>query len=167
MKRRTLMLAAGLLVTGLVNHAILEKERQLRDGVRVLLPLAPVDPRSLVQGDYMRLRYELERDLLQILPKEARQNDDGFLLVRVDEHGAASLQQRVRERPEPLPAGMLALQYRIRHGQLKLASNAFFFEEGKGAVYQPARFGEFRVNEAGGLLLTGLYDAGYRRLGGD
>ncbi|HEX5277495.1 MAG TPA: GDYXXLXY domain-containing protein [Fluviicoccus sp.] len=165
MKRRVLMAAAGVLVMGLVNHAILEKERQLRDGVRVLLPLAPVDPRSLMQGDYMSLRYELERELMQALPKESRQTDDGFLLVRVDEHCVASLRQRLRERPNALPAGMLALQYRVRHGQLKLASNAFFFEEGKGAVYQPARFGEFRVNESGGLLLTGLYDAEYRRLG--
>ena len=165
MKRRNGMVVAGLLVLGLVNHAIYEKERQLHDGVRVLLPLAPVDPRSLMQGDYMRLRYELERELMQSLPRDARQTDDGFLLVRLDDHGVASLQQRVPEQPEALPAGMLALQYRVRHGQLKLASNAFFFEEGKGPVYQPARFGEFRLNEAGGLLLTGLYDADYRRLG--
>ncbi len=29
----------------------------------VLLRLAPVDPRSLMQGDYMRLNYELARQL--------------------------------------------------------------------------------------------------------
>ena len=29
----------------------------------MLLELAPVDPRSLIQGDYMRLDYAIARDL--------------------------------------------------------------------------------------------------------
>ncbi|MFX7329222.1 GDYXXLXY domain-containing protein, partial [Acinetobacter baumannii] len=34
-----------------------QKEMLLKEGQLVLLPLAPVDPRSLMQGDYMALRY--------------------------------------------------------------------------------------------------------------
>ncbi|KIG15596.1 putative membrane protein [Enhygromyxa salina] len=48
---------------GLVIGASLQKERVLSTGQTVLLPLAPVDPRSLMQGDYMILRYELEDEL--------------------------------------------------------------------------------------------------------
>lgn len=163
--RRGLMAVFGILILLLVNQAVLDKERQLRDGIRVLLPLAPVDPRSLMQGDYMRLRYALERELMQTRSGAQRDTDDGFLLVQLDEHAVATLKQVERTRPDTLRPGELALQYRIRRGQLKLASNAYFFPEGQAAVFQPARYGEFRVNDDGGLLLTGLYDADYRRLG--
>ena len=62
--RRHLAVLLGLVILLLVNRAIWDKEQQLRDGRVVLLALAPVDPRSLMQGDYMRLRYAVETDAL-------------------------------------------------------------------------------------------------------
>ena len=38
------------------NGSILSKEDLLKNGKLILLELAPVDPRSLMQGDYMSLR---------------------------------------------------------------------------------------------------------------
>ena len=43
------------------NVAIYRNERLLASGETLYLELAPVDPRSLMQGDYMRLRYAVER----------------------------------------------------------------------------------------------------------
>ena len=37
---------------------------------------------------------------------------------------------------------------------MKLATNAWFFEEGSAERYEPARYGEFRVDADGELLLT-------------
>lgn len=54
-----------LLLLGYFNWSIYQKEQTLRDGQLVLFELAPVDPRSLMQGDYMNLRYrEATSDLL-------------------------------------------------------------------------------------------------------
>jgi hypothetical protein len=55
-----------------------------------------------------------------------------------------------------LASGEMYLRCRVRDGRLKFASNAFFFEEGQGPIYQDARYGEFRVDRDGDLLLTGL-----------
>ena len=44
-----------LLVLAVVNGAILKKQAVVESGERVVLKLAPVDPRSLMQGDYMIL----------------------------------------------------------------------------------------------------------------
>ncbi|MCQ9617884.1 GDYXXLXY domain-containing protein [Paenalcaligenes niemegkensis] len=53
-------LAVGLIIClGVANVDIWSKERLLREGQRVVLELAPVDPRSLMQGDYMALRYQI------------------------------------------------------------------------------------------------------------
>ncbi len=47
----------------LLTKSIIEKEKMLDEGKLVLLRLARADSRSLVQGDYVRLRYEISRDL--------------------------------------------------------------------------------------------------------
>ena len=63
-----------LLALGGPTTAVLQKERLLRQGRPVLLELAPRDPRSLMQGDYMDLDYALARTLQAHpdLPREGR-----------------------------------------------------------------------------------------------
>jgi len=39
------------------------------------------------------------------------------------------------------------LQYRIRGGKVKFASNAFFFAEGTAGIYEKAKYGEFTEAE--------------------
>ena len=54
------LLALSALATVAVdNIGIADKENTIAKGQKVYVPLAPVDPRSLMQGDYMRLRYTL------------------------------------------------------------------------------------------------------------
>ena len=60
--RKALALAAGVLVLAIVNWTIYSRERQLAEGRVVLLALAPVDPRSLMQGDYMALRFKIANE---------------------------------------------------------------------------------------------------------
>ena len=52
---RILIITNLLLLLGYLNWSIYQKEQTLRDGQLVLFELAPVDPRSLMQGDYMYL----------------------------------------------------------------------------------------------------------------
>ena len=70
---RGLIGLGALLVLGAVNGAIVGKERIRRDGELVFLALAPVDPRALMQGDYMALRFALVREL------ESGEASDGSL----------------------------------------------------------------------------------------
>ena len=55
---RILIIANLILLLGYFNWSVYQKEQTLKDGQLVLLQLAPVDPRSLMQGDYMRLNYK-------------------------------------------------------------------------------------------------------------
>ena len=48
-----------LLVLGFFFFNIIKNESVLNDGEIVLLRLRPVDPRSIMQGDYMALRFSL------------------------------------------------------------------------------------------------------------
>jgi uncharacterized membrane-anchored protein len=144
----------GLLVLGAVNLSIIGKERIRRDGEIVYLELAPVDPRSLLQGDYMALRFALTRDLdrLDTFPP-AREGETRLAPVTLDA-------RRVAHSANGEGGAALNLRYRIRGGQVWLGTNAFFFEEGTAERYTGARFGEFRVDRASGeAVLVGLRDA--------
>ena len=53
--RRLLVLGGLLLVLAVANAIIVDKQRILGASQLVLLELRPVDPRALLQGDYMQL----------------------------------------------------------------------------------------------------------------
>jgi uncharacterized membrane-anchored protein len=160
--RKTIAIAAGLLVLAAVNWSIYGREQLLANGRVVLLELAPGDPRSLMQGDYMALRFRVETDLTAS-GREAAQAEDGFIVVKIGERGVGSFVRR--DAGEPFGTGEARLRYRVREGRVKFATNAFFFQEGTGRLYERARYGEFRVAPNGELLLRHLVSEKFERLG--
>lgn len=150
---RGLIVLGALLVLGAVNVAVVDKERIKRDGETIYLPLAPVDPRSLVQGDYMALRFAIADAIERRNAADQRRQYNGevaFVSVKVDDRRIASLSD------EPV-AAFIKLRYRIRSGRVWLGTNAFFFEEGTGNRFRGASYGEFRVDrESGEAVLVGL-----------
>jgi uncharacterized membrane-anchored protein len=149
--RSAIALIACVIVLAIVDWSIVKRERHLEHGRVVYLELAPVDPRSLMQGDYMALNFAVARDAQAAL-RDARQADDGRIVVTVGADGVARY-ARI-DAGQPLAANEMRLRYRIRAGEMKFATNAWFFEEGTAARYAPARYGEFRVDSDGELLLT-------------
>lgn len=149
-----LMLGAALLLIGF-NYAVWSKTQTLERGAIVKLKLAPVDPRALLTGDYMTLNYEIAAQLRS--RTSGAHAVDGFAIVELDEQGVGKL-AGLSETLPALNAKQLALQFRQREGQVKFATNAFYFQEGQGKAFEAARYGEFRVNAKGELLLTHLLD---------
>jgi uncharacterized membrane-anchored protein len=166
-----LAILSGVLILAAVNLSIYRREQLLQHGRFVLLELAPVDPRSLMQGDYMALRFQVAN---QAFPNfqwgSQRATDgvkamvpDGALVVNVDQHQVAHF-QRIAKPGEVLAPNELLLRYRIRNSQIKFATNAFFFEEGQARLYEKARYGGFRVADNGDMLLSSMHAADYTLL---
>jgi uncharacterized membrane-anchored protein len=164
-------IAALVIVLVAVNWSIAGKERHLAEGRIVYLETAPVDPRSLMQGDYMALRFVVANEVHKVLPKARDQRRwrrdvdaaDGYAIVHLGERGIGSF-RRIHA-GEPLSEGEIRIRYRVRNGEVKFATNAFFFQEGHAGLYQPARYGQFRVDDAGELLLVAMFDQDLNRLG--
>ena len=156
--RKSLALFAGVLVLVIVNWTLYARERLLAEGRVVLLELGPVDPRSLMQGDYMAVQFRIAADA-----RRAGEGRDGRIVAKVDERGIGSFARR--DDGSPLAGDEVALRYRVRDGRVKFATNAFFFQEGRGADYAGARYGELRVAPSGEVLLTGLRDKDLAHLG--
>jgi uncharacterized membrane-anchored protein len=147
---RVLTVAGAALVLGAVNYSIAGKEDVIRNGETVYLELAPVDPRSLMQGDYMALRFRLAEEL-----EAAR---DGASFAARERRAALDLDAR---RVATLAAGVgeAEIAFKIRQGRVWLGTNAYFFSEGSAERYEQARYGVFRLRRADGeAVLVGLAD---------
>ncbi|MFO7706359.1 MAG: GDYXXLXY domain-containing protein [Halopseudomonas sp.] len=164
-RRWPALLGAWLLVMVATTMTVIGHERTLRDGQLVLLELAPVDPRSLMQGDYMALDYALNRELEAQMALQQMQSGEqsAYALLAVDEWGRTSFVglADAADRADD----QVSLRVRQQGSRFSLGPDAFFFQEGTAGVYQQARWGGFRVAENGTALLVSLHDEELKALG--
>ena len=149
--------AAVLLILAASALSIWRFEQTLATGQTVILELAPVDPRSIMQGDYMALAYAIDREL----PDDAAQFS--YVWLTTADKAAASLHSLSTQLPQQ--QGMVGLLLRQRDGIYSVGPNGFFFAEGTAAVYEAARYGQFKVDSSGKALLTALLDENLQLLG--
>ena len=161
-----------VIVLGLSNFKIAEYEHILDDGEPVILELAPVDPRSLMQGDYMELRFAIADDIREATPRTYNEGaasynnvpswSKGFALLRKDERGVAQLCRVSEHVPEDFgactPGILMPYKSHASWPYVSLPSEQYFFAEGAEPYYAQARFGEFKVTKDGVALLVGLRD---------
>lgn len=176
-KRLGVALAVALAVGTPLSMAA-SKERIKETGELVLLPLAPRDPRSIMQGDYMVLRYTYPREVSQGGERTWPTNrwtganapstwpSEGALRLTLGDNGVVELAEPETEAMGPLADNQARLKYRVRRGRVKIGAESFFFEEGQASAFSGARFGGLRVSSSGEAVLVGLYDSDAHELGG-
>lgn len=141
------------------NYSIVKKEELLKDGQLVLLELAPVDPRSLMQGDYMELRYKISEDIdYDNMPKR------GYCVVVLDQNNKAE-RVRFQKGLTPLNQGEYLIEYTAPdEWNVNIGAESFFFQEGHAEKYEKAKYGGVKVDKDGNSLLIGLYDEQLRKI---
>jgi uncharacterized membrane-anchored protein len=160
MTRRRLVLVGLVVALGGPLTLVAQKEWTLRHGEQVFLALAPVDPRSLIEGDYMRLAYAVNDEVRAQL---ASLPPDGWLVVTVDAERRGTFARLDDEMP--LAANEVRLRYRSRHEEVRVGPDAFYFQEGDAELYAKAKYGELRVTGSGDAVLVGLRDEALQPLG--
>ncbi|SEL53215.1 Uncharacterized membrane-anchored protein [Roseateles sp. YR242] len=151
----TALLAFGVLSVVVVNLLIYQKEQLIREGRPVFVRLGPVDPRSLMQGDYMQLSYTLPGLGWLSVSGRPMWGARPMVAVRLDERGIVQ-SPRMLKPGEALPAGMVPLQLTPTRSGWTLVTDAWYFREGEGGRWAPARYGEFRLLPDGRALLVNL-----------
>jgi uncharacterized membrane-anchored protein/uncharacterized membrane protein len=160
-------MAAGLIVLGSVLTAmavgggVWRNEGTLANGRPLYVALAPVDPRSLMQGDFMALRFALP-------PSSLSSSSTGSLggmkaIATLDARGVATVSALSPTVPS-LAANQIAIELTWKHGRWIVATDAFYFKEGTGRRYEAAKFGEFRFTGSGRPILVGLATADLQRI---
>ncbi len=141
------------------NHSIAKKEELLKDGQLVLLELAPVDPRSLMQGDYMALRYKISENIdFDNMPKR------GYCVVVLDQNNRAN-KVRFQKDFTPLNKDEHLIEYTASDKwNINIGAESFFFQEGQAGKYEKAKYGGVKIDKDGNSLLVGLYDEQLRKI---
>ena len=171
---------------GAVNYKVQQFEDVLATGKPVVLKIAPADPRSLMQGDYMVLNYAIlsEFQQSQVLPEsnESLESNEpidtvesnettgidesspsekkAYILVHLDKNHVATFCEEQSEIPTDFKhcTPNVYLPIRYKGGWLpRLPSQDYFFAEGKGEYYAQAEYAEYRFKD-GILLLARLLD---------
>jgi uncharacterized membrane-anchored protein len=156
--RHLLILIITIIVLAVINLKIYDKEQLLAKGTTVLLKLAPRDPRSLMQGDYMELRYDIASE-----PALRAAERDGYLVISIDDKQVANF-KRIYKESTALATDEHLLQFRKREHDIRLGAESFFFQEGQAKCYENASYGEIRLAGSGESVLVGLRDAEFKRL---
>lgn len=155
--RQLAIAAAVLLILAVSALTIWRFEQTLASGQTLIFELAPVDPRSIMQGDYMALAYAIDREL----PDDAGKFK--YVWFSLSDQGIASLHSLNNDLPKQ--PGLIGALLRQRDGIYSVGPNGFFFAEGTAAVFDAARYGQFKVDSSGKALLTGLLDENLQLLG--
>ena len=150
-----MVFAANLvLVLAFFAFSVVQKETLIGNGSEVLLQLAPVDPRSLMQGDYMALHF-------QILSEIESPSESGYIVVKV---GGDKVAERVRvQSGKDVREGEIVIRYKTDLGRLTIGADNYFFQEGSAKKFENAKYGLLKVDSEGNSILVGLCD-GDRRL---
>lgn len=160
--RKLAIIAIILVFLGAFGVAVAQKEKQLANGQVVLLALWPVDPFSLIQGHYVALDFELASAIHEALAADelkylaARQ---GTAIITLDENKVGRFKRL--DNDEPLAAGELKLRFKLRKGEVLLASGAFFFQDGYARYFENAQYAELRLDSHGRPLIANLLNSDF------
>jgi uncharacterized membrane-anchored protein len=149
-----------LLFSGFMTYSITRNEKTLAEGQPVFLELAPQDPRSLMQGDYMQLAYrmaDISLDSLRSLPST------GFCVIRLDDRNIGQL-LRFQSNRKPNKIGEILIPFHNNHQRLSIGAESYFFQEGNADKYEMAKYGMLMVSNDGNSLLSALCDSTLRPL---
>jgi uncharacterized membrane-anchored protein len=166
----------GACLTLAVMASVAIKEWKLAHAERVTLAIRPVDPRSLFQGDYVTLAYEIERVEIPA-GVAAKEGDTVWLLLQADAQGVARPSGVTLEKPSSGIAIAGTLSYfdacpeneTCRTARIDYDIGQYFIAEGKGHAIEDAASNDqesVRVEAAippdGQAILVGVTANGVR-----
>ncbi|EPG72845.1 GDYXXLXY protein [Leptospira fainei serovar Hurstbridge str. BUT 6] len=150
-----LNLAVILLIVGVETF---KKERLRETGELVLFTLAPVDPRSLMQGDYMQLAYDITRSNFT-----EELSSSGYIVFSLDENKVATF-IRFQNELEPTAGNERKIKYHRHESEISFGAEEFFFQEGAGPIFANAKFGALRIDSKGNGILVGVFDKDHNEI---
>ncbi len=160
-QRRTavwLLAAITLLQLGILSVQTARSEWQLAHDQTIKLELAPVDPRSMLQGDYVILSYEISRPEWEEAEwKRLEFNPRAALVLAPDTSGIYRL-ERLYEEGSPLREGEMLIRGKWDgYRGLDFGIEHYFIPEGTGIdLVEQVRYAEVKLSAKGDAILVRL-----------
>lgn len=150
--KKILVVLNLLLLMIAFGYSVVKEERNLKQKT-FYIKTAPIDPRSLIQGDYMILNY----DITESARGEARNLRKGYIRVRLNNLKAAEF-MKVSKEYLPSSDNELSIQFHQNDSTIDIGVNSYLFQEGAGNRFQRAQYAEVIELKNGKLRLKHLLD---------
>ncbi|GMK40335.1 hypothetical protein PCCS19_33910 [Paenibacillus sp. CCS19] len=158
--RSLLLIIAIALQLGFLSYQAISSEHLLRTGTPIKLAIAPIDPRSMLQGDYVTVSYTISTpaQFAQIERQDGNTRKVKVVL-KPDANGVYQF-NRLYKKEEALGPNEVIINGRWNGwGTVHYGIETYFVPEGTGAeVQQEARFAYVRVSSSGNAMLERLSD---------
>ena len=183
MKRNTIvLLLTAICSLSYVGTIVVRHERVASSEGTVFLELAPLDPLSLFQGQYMNLEFMAERQLYEESTLKRTKPGHCLAVVELDERNIGTVRKFLPPRPTLSQKQELPLTYgggefllfgvslspaegyrnppdgESRKYKIVFYQHQFMFQENMEDRYSNAKYGYFRVAPDGSFQLMDLAD---------
>lgn len=172
-----------IIVLGVIVYAFqvkADRDQLILTGKEILLELAPVDPLSLLQGQYMIINFALEREEIEIKDQDVNSgrihlSPNGFttIVLRYNESGVANF-NRFKD-DQLLASNEILFKIKARRHwrdnrsensyRIDVEQESFLFKENTEKKYEEkAKYGVFKVGPDGDFVLVDLADKDLNKL---
>ena len=159
--RYGLIALGALSIAGLFGSQIKALEDIKTNGKTVLLDLRPADPRALMMGDFMALRYQEEQN--PELPPNKDLPPSGQFILTLDERNVGTF-VRVASGDDKLAETEIKLNYIRQRRGVTFGAPRYYFQNGTAESYEAGDYGIFKVAPSGRAVLVGLADRNFKRI---
>jgi uncharacterized membrane-anchored protein/uncharacterized membrane protein len=147
-----------ILQVGFVFYQATTNEMLIKNGTSVKVKLAPVDPRSMLQGDYFQLSYDIST--ISDLQSTTHPHERVKVVLRENNKGVYEYAGYIQtqdgwNKPYVKQAGDVAINGRINDSRAVIYGfETFFVPEGEGIDLQRhIRYGILRVGKTGNAII--------------
>ena len=154
--KKLLVLLNLILLIVVFGYSVIKEEDNLKKNT-FYIKTSPVDPRSLIQGDYMVLNYNIT-DSARI---EAVNIRKGYIRIKINDLKIAEF-IRVDKEYMPPSNNEISIQFQKNSSNIDIGVNSYLFQEGTGNKFQKAQYAEVIELKNGKLRLKSLLDKDFK-----
>jgi uncharacterized membrane-anchored protein len=157
MIKNIILIVSMFILFALFNVGIYQKEQILENGDTILLKLQPLDPRSMVAGDYMAFRYAIADEISN--PNLFTGKSHGFLVIKPNEDNVGEFVRIFQGEVLATNEKLVKYTYSLSNHHFIIKPDSFHFQEGLQPLYQKAQYAIFHFNGFKNYLIVGLADS--------
>jgi len=137
---------------------VYSNEKKLKSAKEIIVKLAPLDPRSIMQGDYVVLDYDISRAAQKAIKKKTLKKIKVVLSPQNNLYVFDSIlsptQNIILKKDQVVMNGKITKRNRVHFG-----IENFFVEEGTGLeIERKAKFATLKVTSKGDAFITKLLE---------
>lgn len=147
-----------LLLMIVFGYSVIKEEKNLKKAT-FYIKTVPVDPRSMIQGDYMVLNY----DIAESARMEIGNIRKGYIRIKINDLKIAEF-IRIDEECLPPSNNEISIQFQKNGSNIDIGVNSYLFQEGTGNKFQKAQYAEVIELKNGKLRLKNLLDKDFIKI---